>query len=273
MERRDFLKFAATTASVIAAQGYLPLLAAEKKAKAARGVDSSNWFTEPCAIEPITGFLGQFDPVAQGSMAQAFHARYTLLHWNSAGAKSSNSEEGSIDLSWQAGKLKTSETRTNHPSNTVKCAIECIGDRLTAERWTLNSSLDGTNSLSFSETGTWDGTTMTVKSKSWIQEYQTGGALIARWAILPLLASGQIKKTPLIFDMLDDSTLRPNQTLCYEGEITVPVKDGTAKLHSYVQTGDAVVPTHYLVDDEGRVQLITMSMVNWALTQLKTQEE
>ena len=46
-------------------------------------------------------------------------------------------------------------------------------------------------------------------------------------------------------------------------------KGGKAKLHSYLQTGDAIVPTHYLVDAHGRVQLITMSMVNWALTELK----
>ena len=64
-------------------------------------------------------------------------------------------------------------------------------------------------------------------------------------------------------------SLRPNQTLRYEGQITVPVKGGEAKLDSYVQTGDAIVPTHYLVDDQGRVQLIAMSMVNWALTELK----
>ena len=39
-------------------------------------------------------------------------------------------------------------------------------------------------------------------------------------------------------------------------------------LEDLAQTGRAVVPTHYLVDRRGRVQLITMSQVNWALQHL-----
>jgi hypothetical protein len=68
--------------------------------------------------------------------------------------------------------------------------------------------------------------------------------------------------------MLDDSTLRSDQTISYTGQIEIPIAAGTAKLDSYVQTGQGIVPTHYLVDADGRVQLITMSYVNWALTSL-----
>jgi hypothetical protein len=267
MERRDFLKLAATTASIMAAHGYLPLLAAEKKKKASHG-ESSNWFTEPCATEPITGYLEQFTPVKSGGMTGDFSARYTLLHWQSAGPKSRNSERGFIDVNWQSALLKTTETRANRPSNIVKTSIKCEDELNTAQEWTLSSSLEGKKGLGFEENGTWDGKTMKVKAKSWSQESPAINPLIARWALLPLLASGKLKNAPLAFDMLDDSTLRPNQILRYEGEISVPVKGGTAKLFSYVQTGNAIVPTHYLVDEQGRVQLITMSMVNWALLDL-----
>jgi hypothetical protein len=37
-------------------------------------------------------------------------------------------------------------------------------------------------------------------------------------------------------------------------------------MDSYVQIGEGIVPIHYLVDDKGQVQLITMGTVNWALT-------
>jgi len=90
--------------------------------------------------------------------------------------------------------------------------------------------------------------------------------LIHRWALLPLFASGKIKKSPLVFDMLDDSALRPNQMLRYEGEIEIPVKGGTATVDSYVQTGYGVLPIHYVVDNKGQVQLITQSTINWVLT-------
>ena len=41
-------------------------------------------------------------------------------------------------------------------------------------------------------------------------------------------------------------------------------------LDSYVQTGCAVLPTHYLVDQNGAVQLITQDGVNWALQDLQS---
>ena len=68
--------------------------------------------------------------------------------------------------------------------------------------------------------------------------------------------------------MLDDSTLRSDQSLRYTGQIVIPIAGGNAKLDCYAQTGRGIVPTHYLVDGEDRVQLITMSAVNWALSNL-----
>ena len=109
---------------------------------------------------------------------------------------------------------------------------------------------------------------MMVKSKSWTHKRSTSHPLISRWALLTLLSSGIIKSKPLTFDMLDDSTLRSDQTLRYSGPIGIPVAGGTAKLDCYAQTGWGIVPTHYLVDAAGRVQLITMSSVNWVLSNL-----
>lgn len=40
----------------------------------------------------------------------------------------------------------------------------------------------------------------------------------------------------------------------------------TPAMDSYVQTGYGIVPIHYLVDDKGQVQLITMDAVSWVLT-------
>ena len=61
MDRRKFLHL--TSAAAIAAQGYLPLLAAERKAARRRTAQkkgnsgvSNNPHTEPPAIEPVTGY-------------------------------------------------------------------------------------------------------------------------------------------------------------------------------------------------------------------------
>ena len=273
MDRRHFLQATAVTA--LAAQGYLPLLAAERRTrpgkKTARNAisrNAKNIYTEPAAIEPITGYLPRFKPQAQGSMRKSFSAKYTLIACHGSAAKSKNRVRGSLDVAFSEGTCKTTEIRQASPQNIVTTELTCDGQFNTALRWTLDSSVEGIPEIRFVEKGTWDGQTMLVKSKSWTQKHATSNPLIGRWALLPLLSSGMIKSRSLTFDMLDDSTLRSDQTLRYTGPIEIPVAGGTAKLDCYAQTGWGIVPTHYLVDAEGRVQLITMSTVNWALSKL-----
>jgi hypothetical protein len=267
MERRSFIKTTVVTAAALAAQGYLPLLAAERRrGKAKKSQASTNTFVEPSAIEPITGYLPSFSPTGGAAMVEAFKARYSLVTCTGSGAKSRNRVSGTMDVSLKNASCSTVETRSGKPrANVVKTSLQLSGESNTVSKWTLASTVEGRKDLGFTEAGRWDGKTMTVKAKSWTQERVTTHRLIGRWALLPLLASGKLKKKPLVFDMLDDSTLRPNQTLRYEGETEIPVKGGTATVDSYVQTGQGIVPTHYLVDKQGRVQLITMSTVNWAL--------
>jgi hypothetical protein len=175
---------------------------------------------------------------------------------------------GSLDVAFSGRTCRITEIRQASPQNIVTTELTCNGRFNTASSWMLDSSVEGMPDIRFVEKGTWDGKTMLVKSKSWTQKRSTSHPLIARWALPPLLASGMIKSKPLTFDMLDDSTLRSDQILRYTGQIEIPVAGGKAKLDCYAQTGWGIVPTHYLVDAEGRVQLITMSTVNWALSNL-----
>ena len=274
MDRRNFLQIAAV--STLIAQGHLPLLAAERKGKNKKEnkkkdiyTGSSNIYTEPAAIEPITGYLKKYKPVAERTMNKPFSAKYSLITCSGSAAKSRNSIGGTLDIAFSNSVCKTTEVRKGKPYQTiVKTELKFSGKFNTASSWTLESSVEGVPDVHFVEKGTWDGKTMVVKSKSWTQKHSTSNPLIGRWALLGLLSSGKLKSKPLAFDMLDDSTLRSDQTISYAGRFEVPVADGTAKLDSYVQTGQGIVPTHYLVDAEGRVQLITMSAVNWALSAL-----
>ena len=272
MDRRDFLQITAIT--TLAAHGYLPLLAAERKNKKRAGKKAvyagpKNFYTTPAAIEPITGYLPKFKPAATGTMSKPFSAKYSLITCYGSAAKSKNSVKGSLDVTFSDATCSTTEIRDGKPQNIVKTELKCSGRLNTASSWTLDSSVEGVPDVHFVEKGTWDGKTMVVKSKSWTQKRSTSNPLIGRWALLGLLSSGKLKSKPLMFDMLDDSTLRNDQTIRYTGQIEIPVAGGTAKLDSYAQTGYGIVPTHYLVDADGRVQLITMSAVNWALTDLK----
>lgn len=274
MDRRNFLQATAVTA--LAAQGYLPLLAVERRTRSAKKAGRNalprvpkNIYTEPAAIEPITGYLPRFKPLVHGTMSEVFSAKYTLIACHGSAVKSKNRIRGSLDVTFSDSTCRTTEVRQASPQNIVTTKLMCDGRLNTASRWTLDSSVEGMPDLRFVEKGTWDGKTVTVKSKSWTQTHKTSHPLIGRWALLPLLSSGIIKSQPLSFDMLDDSTLRSDQILRYTGPIDIPIAGGYIRLNCYAQTGWGIVPTHYLVDAEGRVQLITMSTVNWALSSLE----
>ncbi|MCP4309685.1 MAG: sulfatase-like hydrolase/transferase [Bacteroidetes bacterium] len=230
-----------------------------------------NSYVEPNAIEPVTGYLSTFSPLSGKNMQGDFTAHYELVAWMGAAEKSKNAPMGSLDVSFDNGQCRTIETRDGRgtvaaPGSTVKTSMKLSGENNTTTQWTLESQVEDRDHVNFIEEGLWAGKTINVKTKSWNRQMTTSNPLIHRWALLPLLASGSIKEAPLVFDMLDDSALRPNQTLSYKGRIDVPVEGGEVKMDSYVQIGESIVPIHYLVDDKGQVQLITMGTVNWALT-------
>jgi len=231
-----------------------------------------NYFSEPCAIEPITGYLPGFSPQSGKSMNGNFTAHYTLQVLIGANEKSKNKPLGSANVTFDNGVCRTIEIRStgnkkmSPGGSVVKTTMQLTGKNNTITQWETESAIEGKDDVKFTEKGTWNGKTIIAKTNSWSRQYSTSNPLIHRWALLPVLASGSIKKAPLVFDMLDDSALRPNQTLRYEGEIEVPVKGGEVKMDSYAQTGHGIVPIHYLVDDKGQVQLITMDAVSWVLT-------
>jgi len=284
VNRREFLQISAAAAA-LAAGGRLPLLAqaaggknrpgkrAAGKRAAGKGAASAagrqNIFTEPPAIEPVTGYLPKFTPAGGGSMRGAFVATYTLVQFHGSETASGYSLSGSLELSQAQGSCKVRERRVNRPSGVVEIAIQCGGELSTVTKWTLKSSVEGVAEAGFAEAGAWDGKAMTVRSDSWTQRRETTLPLIARWSLPGLLAGGKVKQKPLRFDLLDGSTLRAEQTLRHCGQVEVPTAAGAVTLDCYAQTGRAVLPTHYLVDTSGRVQLITQESVNWALATLK----
>ncbi|EMI43765.1 hypothetical protein RRSWK_03615 [Rhodopirellula sp. SWK7] len=256
----------------LSAQGNLPLLAASKKSgKGGLTWGGDNRFVEPAAIEPITGFLPEFSPLKVGAMNREFSANYRLVRqYGQAGGLANNFDCGSLELAFSGNTCKTSETRLKRDGmhNTVRIEHEFRGEYNTAKNWSLESTVVDRPESRLVESGSWDGKSMTVRSNSWTNSYPTGKLLIARHSLLPLLASGKLKKAPLQFDLLEECALRRDQTIRYAGKIEIPIAGGTAILDSYAHTGYGSVPTHYLVDEAGRVQLITMQTVNWALGKL-----
>ena len=160
-----------------------------------------------------------------------------------------------------------------HPlrRNELEAEMTCAGPMDALAIWRVTSRFiagDGqeTTELATSERGRLRGRTVEIVDNLGLREYDAPSLLLSSWTIPAMLANAHRDELPLEFDMLYELTsLRPGQRLTYEGEVTFEAKPGDVTLNAYAQIGSATMPTHYLVDDAGRVQLIVQSMLSWAL--------
>jgi hypothetical protein len=69
----------------------------------------------------------------------------------------------------------------------------------------------------------------------------------------------------MAFDLIQDlSLLRPNHKLVSDGS----VEFSAGSYNTYVQSGEGILPVHYLLDEDRRPQLITFGLIAWALTDI-----
>ncbi len=291
MLRRDFLRLTAHVSSLVLA-GRLPLLAADRLAgrkrrpeiRPARRTSPAvrNIFTEPPAVEPVTGYLERFQPVSAGSMQGSFTARYDLIGWgtiNNKTGKPRNGTAGSLKIvrKVRGGKIiyQSVELRTGQTGSRVTATLNCRGELDAVENWKVISDvINGRDTqapplLTFEEQGYVQNNTVVQQNKISTVKLPITHALVPQEALPALLAGGIVKSGDLLFDMLQNgSVIKPDQTLHYSGQIRIPVAGSTAEMDCYAQTGYGILPTHYLVDRQGRIQLITQENTNWVLKEL-----
>jgi len=281
MKRRDFLT---ALASAIAASGYLPLLAQvqEQTGEAPRlARQIRNIFTRPPAIEPITGFLPSFRGVSDDSVDSGeYELTYTAVIWAGVDSKTNRSqtrEGGSLVLKHRqdgSRSLYTVDQKRQHGRRINHLYADCISAGLNGALmgWRVTSSFleartgNKVPELTLAEKGTVQGNVIRLTDGRTDAEFLATGPVLSQWNVLGMLGKGAFERTPVRFDLMHElSVFKPGQMLKYTGEVQVPLAAGDVSLHCYAQTGYGVLPTHYLVDRAGRVQLITQSMLNWAL--------
>jgi hypothetical protein len=288
MNRRDFLRLTAYASSLILAERH-PLLSAGRQKIRPRlqqqfakrtTAASRNIFTEPPAIEPVTGYLNKFRPVAAGSMRGNFNAKYDLIKWrpiNNQTGRPRNIVSGSLKIVRKANGRNTVyesvELRTGQTTSRVTTKLNCRGKLDAVVKWTAVSDImngsEAQPDLRFEEQGIVSNGNIVRTNKLGIVKSVNSHTLLPQEALFTLLTGDMVKSGDLHFDMLQNGLVfKPNQTLHYSGQIQVPVAGGTATMDCYAQTGYGILPTHYLVDGHGRVQLITQENTNWALKEL-----
>ncbi len=279
IDRRDFMKSSAILAG-LAAAGRLPLLGAEPEIGSS--IDAA---TGPAAVKPIRAHLTGFTPASDGQAARENYAlTYDIVHWENGlrkGTQRGNSVVGSLAITRRRGNGRVQydveqHTRFGGVDNVIEAQIVCAPDDFNALRsWQIRTygvplSGDQVPLSEITETGENSAGQIQVKDGDHRYGFTASHPVVSQWTVPDFLARRGSADTSVTFDLLQDLSLfKANQTLIFDGTVEVAVKDGqTVQMDTYAQTGEGVLPVHYLLDEQRRPQLITNSLVSWALTDI-----
>ena len=265
-------------ATALAAAGRLPLLSA-----GTGGGSSIDASTGPGALKPIRDHLKRFSPVNPPTRKRGqYSLTYDILHWSwVAGTRDTfaNSIVGQVTIKCKAANTRvfyeiSQQMRIGGVDNSIEARIICNTDNYNSLRkWTLRSGhttakgeLEPLSELA--ENGRCNNGQIQIKSGNYEYGFSAKNPVVAQWTVPDFLLRKANPALNATFDLLQDLSLfKPNQSLSYEGLTPVKLRDGkTVKLQTYAQTGQGVLPIHYLLDDQRRPQLITSSILSWALS-------
>lgn len=265
--RREVLGLAGRAAALLAA-GRLPLLGSSA------GL--------PPGVSPVQGYLSTHAPGVGGSPANKL--RYSVLRWtrtDPSSGRTNNVGIGEIELNvsrqGDAVRIRILQTtRYSQPVNRLEADVLCDRDDLLSLRsWRVKSSIEGRDDCVYEAHGEFDGESIRIDDGMAERRLPAEGPLVCPWT-LPLALARRSRfeaggKTPsrvslLRVSLLDDLLLyKPGQRIEAGPQARVPYQDGEHVLESWSHSGPAVLPLHYLVDDAGLPQLITQSVLAWAL--------
>jgi len=281
IDRRQFLK-SSLMATTLAAAGRLPLLAAETGSGS--GIDP-----EPggYAIKTSRGYLQEFTP-STGTQDDPshLHLAYDIIYWDGANRLSGlckNTVIGQIEID----RLKTADglqyrinqrMKTGPIDNFLNARLTCSLDALNSVRsWQLQGSQKKANNeliptSQITEVGSLEDGKIHIDGRRYKYDYAPAHPVLTQWTIPDFLLRTATPQLDITFDLLQDlSIFKPNQSIVYDGQTNVPIA-GNKKvtLQTYAQAGNALLPTHYLLDNKNRPQLITTSILSWALTEFSS---
>jgi len=277
MDRREFIKRTLAMAGIGTVGQFVTSPVAIGKEG---GLDAHG---RPAGLEPIRGYVPDFAPVREGPADQEHYVlKYDILHWR--GGRQDvprNGVVGSLRIE-RDGRGNNVHYNVHQNvgfggvQNVLEGGIVCASDaNETLNRWDLHTfTHDRTgNKMPLSdlqEKGSNRSGHVHVDGPNFSYEYQTERALVSQWTILHRFVSGLNEDGRQEFDVLHDlSMLKPRQQLSLVGPIKAIVKDGREmEFDTYLQTGEGTLPTHYVVDEEGRPHFVTVAMLSWALSDI-----
>ncbi len=278
VNRRQLLQCSAI-ATALAMTGKLPLLYA--KSETASMIDAS---TGPHAVKPIRDYLRRFSPgTTPMQMSPQYSLNYDIIHWSwKAGQRGtfSNSVVGRMALNRKIIESKiiykiSQQMRIGGVDNHLKAEVICEANEWNSLReWKLQSyhtSPEGNSKprSRLTETGLCNGEQIRIENRKYNCGFNANNPVVTQWTLLDFLIRKAHPTLNVTFDLLQDLSLfKPDQSLIYDGQTLITLRDGkTITLQTYAQTGQGVLPIHYLLDDRGWPQLVTNSILSWALAE------
>jgi len=280
VNRRQFLK-TSVIATALAGAGRLPLLSAQTEAGSS--IDAS---TGPHAVKPIRDHLKRFSPAETPlSKSGDYTLAYDIVHWNWVNNRpgtSGNSVLGRVGIERRAAGDRViyevnQRTLIGGVDNFLEARIVCeAGDLNPLSEWTLRSysksvkgELDPLSRLR--EKGMCDDGTIRIESDDHNYGFTARNPVVTQWTVLDFLIRKAAPASGAEFDLLEDLSLfKPDQELVYDGVTPVELEGATTvELQTYAQTGQGVLPIHYLLDEQSRPQLVTNSILSWSLSDIR----
>ena len=251
LTRRDVFGLAA-----LAAAGRLPLLGTSRL---------------PAAAAPVQGYLSEHAP-ASGSANPGLLV-YDVLRWTRTDPETGetrNVKIGSLEIErvQEDGAVKLNvrqRTSYSQPVNRLEAEALCDDDAWLSMRcWKLKSWTEGREDSVYESEGEVVGSQW--RSNDGISESmgRFQRPMISQWSLPIALAGGELEEGSVT--LLEDlAAIKPRQTIRPGPEVRAPYQGKEHAFTSWVQTGPAVLPIHYLVDGNHLPQLMTQGALAWAL--------
>jgi hypothetical protein len=277
IDRRQFLRSGLIAATLVAT-GRLPLLG--DQVDGGSNIDAS---TGPYATKPIRGHLRRFSP-AEGSLRERrqYSLAYDIIHWSATDSKTgiaTNSILGQVVIRRKVAKEEVvydivQQMHVGGVNNFLEAQITCKADDWNSLRaWKLRTYHIGPNGQmdplsKITEKGDCKSGQIRIDGGQYKYGYTAKNPVVTQWTVLDFLIRKASPALSVTFDLLQDLSLfKPNQSLFYDGPTNLKLKGSqTVTLHTYAQIGEGILPIHYLLDTQGRPQLITSSILSWALS-------
>ena len=273
MKRRDFLLQSIET-SLLA---YLPggLIMAAKS-----GAGTEQETGQPAALNPVSKYVESYVPPKGGlDPARRQTITFDVIGWGTDKGRQDVSTpvvgEITVGRDPQRDSVVYEVTQRLGKQETMAGRFRCRMDQWNSlVDWEFEYSLSADQEsiarlTRTQQSGERKGENVVIRTDGAESTFACPSPLLCRWGMLDAARRmREFCKAPSEFTLLHaPSGLVPRQVFREDRQVVLPQGDD-APIRTFLQTGDGVVPTHWIVDSQGRPLFVTAFLMSWAMKEI-----